>query len=384
MSTPRLRVLQIMRAPVGGLFRHVADLTRALAAKGHAVGLLVDSIAYDGRTEELLTALASHATLGIHRTPMPRMLGWGDLTAPLAVRRLVRQLNIDVLHGHGAKGGFYGRLSRLAGTRSATIYTPHGGVLHFPRTSTSGRIFHALERGLASQTDAIVFESRFALETYSALVAPPTCPTVVIHNGLEPAEFTPIELAPDAADFIFIGELRQLKGIHVLVEALAGVTRPDGTPATLVMAGDGPERSSLMARIHALGLIDRVTLPGAQPARTMFARGKIAIVPSLAESLPYVVLEAIAAQRPVIATGVGGIPEICGPTSNELIIPGDVQALRQAMQASLDDPDAAANIAAIRHQRVASLFSVSHMAAGIERLYHDVRKDSLKVQLHAT
>ena len=80
------------------------------------------------------------------------------------------------------------------------------------------------------------------------------------------------------------------------------------------MAGDGPERSSLMARIHALGLIDRVTLPGAQPARAMFAQGKIAIVPSLAESLPYVVLEAIAAQRPLIATGVGGIPEICGPT----------------------------------------------------------------------
>ncbi|HUH77909.1 MAG TPA: glycosyltransferase family 4 protein, partial [Devosia sp.] len=145
MSTPRLRVLQIMRAPVGGLFRHVADLTRALADQGHEIGLLVDSIAYDARTEELLTALAAHTGLGIHRTPMPRMLGWGDLTAPLAVRGLARQFKIDVLHGHGAKGGFYGRLSRLVGTRAATIYTPHGGVLHFPRSSMSGRIFHGLE-----------------------------------------------------------------------------------------------------------------------------------------------------------------------------------------------------------------------------------------------
>ncbi|HUH76872.1 MAG TPA: glycosyltransferase family 4 protein, partial [Devosia sp.] len=360
------------------------DLSRALADQGHEIGLLVDSIAYDARTEELLAALAARTSLGIHRTPMPRMLGWGDLTAPLAVRRLARQLKIDVLHGHGAKGGFYGRLSRLAGTRAATIYTPHGGVLHFPRSSMSGRIFHGLEHALVGQTDAIVFESRFALDTYSALVAPPACPTTVIHNGLTAAEFAPIELAPDAADFVFVGELRQLKGIHMLVEALVGVTRPDGAPANLVMAGDGPERSALIARINTLGLADRITLPGAQPARAMFARGKIAIVPSLAESLPYIVLEAIAAQRPLIATHVGGIPEICGPTSNELIAPSDVRALRRAMQASLDDPTTAAATAAIRHQRVASLFSVSHMAGSIEKLYHDVRNDSLKAQLHAT
>ena len=139
MATRKLRILQVMRAPVGGLFRHVADLTRALDARGHEIGLVVDKLANDAQTEERLTALASHARLGIHRFAMPRVLGRGDLVTPLAVRRLANSLQIDVLHGHGAKGGFYARLARIGGAKAVALYTPHGGVLHFSKTSSSGR-----------------------------------------------------------------------------------------------------------------------------------------------------------------------------------------------------------------------------------------------------
>jgi hypothetical protein len=114
MGGPDLRILQVMRAPVGGLFRHVADLTRELNERGHSVGLVVDSLANDAQTEARLTALLPHARLGIHRMAMPRLLGTGDFKAPFAVRRLARALDIDILHGHGAKGGFYARLAQLA------------------------------------------------------------------------------------------------------------------------------------------------------------------------------------------------------------------------------------------------------------------------------
>ncbi|WP_332692125.1 glycosyltransferase family 4 protein [Devosia sp.] len=372
MAEPRLRILQVMRAPVGGLFRHVADLTRELAASGHAVGLVVDSLANDAQTEGKLAALLPHASLGIHRLPMPRVLGRADLKTPFTVRRLARSLDIDVMHGHGAKGGFYARLARLGGGKTVALYTPHGGVLHFSRSSLSGRVFHMLERALMARTGAIIFESAYARATYSALIGTPTCPTEVIHNGLAPDEFVPVRPAENAADFVFVGELRGLKGIHVLVDALVAVTRPDGTPATLVMAGDGPSRSALEAQIMGLGLGDRLHLLGAQPARPTFAKGRIAVVPSLAESLPYVVLEAAAARLPVIATRVGGIPEIFGPTSDSLVPADNAEALRAAMQAALDDQPATEAEMQARLAHIESHFSLATMAGGIETLYRSV------------
>jgi glycosyltransferase involved in cell wall biosynthesis len=371
MVGTRLRILQVMRAPVGGLFRHVADLTRALAASGHAVGLVVDSLANDGQTESKLADLLPYAELGIHRFAMPRVLGAGDLATPFAVRRLARSLDIDVMHGHGAKGGFYARLARI-GSKPVALYTPHGGVLHFSRSSLSGRLFHMLERALMSQSGAIIFESAYAQATYSSLIGAPTCPTQIIHNGLAPEEFVPVPPEPNAADFVFVGELRYLKGIVVLAEALVDVKRVDGNPATLVMAGDGPNRGEFEALIAQLGLENRVTLLGAQPARPTFAQGRVAIVPSLAESLPYVVLEAAAARLPVIATRVGGIPEIFGPTAPSLVPAGDAVALGNAMQQALDHPDAAQLEMAARLAHIESHFSLATMTGAIEALYRSV------------
>lgn len=364
MAEAPLRILQVLRAPVGGLFRHVADLTRELSARGHSVGIVVDTLANDSQTETLLTALESHAALGIHRFPMPRLFGRGDLSTPFAVSALAKRLNVDVIHGHGAKGGFYARLAKFGRVRAKAFYTPHGGVLHYPATSSSGRLFHRLERFLMAQTSAIIFESAFAKKTYAGLIGEPTCPTEVIHNGVRPEEFEPIRPALDAADFVFVGELRALKGIYPLVEALAGLPE-----ARLVMAGDGSERAALEQRVGELGIADRVQLVGSQPARKVFAMGRCAVVPSLAESLPYVVLEAAAAQLPVISSRVGGIPEIFGPTAASLVEPGNAEALRGAMAAFLGDPARADAEMKVRLDHVRTGFSVGRMTDEIERLY---------------
>ncbi|WDR06058.1 glycosyltransferase family 4 protein [Devosia rhodophyticola] len=369
MTQSKLRVLQVMRAPVGGLFRHVADLTRELASRGHEVGLVVDSIANDSQTEERLKALAEFVPLGIHRVAMPRVLGKGDLLAPMAVRRLCREHNINVVHGHGAKGGFYARLARLSGAQVAALYTPHGGVLHYSGKSPTGRIFHFLERALMRQTAAVIFESHYAKATYATVIGEPTCGSAIIHNGLTAEEFIAVTADKDAADFVFVGELRALKGIFPLVEAMDGLKRADGSPATLVVAGDGAERGAMEAAIAARGLGDFITLVGAQPARAMFARGRIALVPSLAESLPYVVLEAAAAQLPVIATNVGGIGEIFGPTADDLVPAGSADALRDKMQACLDHPEAAEAAMKIRLAHIAEQFSVKRMTDAIEAQY---------------
>lgn len=103
MPARPLRILQVLRAPVGGLFRHVADLTRELAARGHSVGIVVDSLANDAQTEALLQSLEPDAALGIYRFPMPRLFGAGDLKTPFAVARLARRLDVDIIHGHGPR-----------------------------------------------------------------------------------------------------------------------------------------------------------------------------------------------------------------------------------------------------------------------------------------
>jgi glycosyltransferase involved in cell wall biosynthesis len=372
-STSRpLRILQILRAPVGGLFRHVYDLTHELAARGHEIGIVADNLHTDALTEERLGKLRPLAPLGIHSLPIPRTFGAADLMTPLRVRRLADALQIDVLHGHGAKGGLNARLARVGAQQRVSLYTPHGGVLNYHPGSPAGQLFRLIERTLIGATDAIVFESGFAQRAYAEQIGKPNCPAPVIHNGLMPAEFEPIAPGPGAADFVFIGEFRAVKGISYLLDALVDVRAPDGRPATLVMAGGGPDLESIKAQITSLDLGERVTLVGVKPARPTLHLGRVAVVPSLAESLPYVILEAAAAGRPVIATDVGGVKEIYGPTAASLLPAADAAALRKAMQASLDNPAAVAREAEIRLAHIRAGFSISHMTDQIEALYRQV------------
>jgi glycosyltransferase involved in cell wall biosynthesis len=369
-ADPPLRIFQILRAPVGGLFRHVRDLTEELGRRGHEIAVIADSLTSDALTMERLEALRPFASLGIYNLPMPRTLGVADLTTPYRIRRLGRQLRIDVMHGHGAKGGLGARVGR-SGTQ-VSLNTPHGGVLNYRPGSIAGRFFRNAERVIAGFTDAYVFESGYAQRAFHEQVRRPPCRQEVIHNGLNPGEFEPVRLDTDARDFVFIGEFRDVKGIPVLLDALADLRRPDGRPATIAMAGGGPEFEMWHSRIAERGLGARVELIGVRPAREALARGNVLVVPSLAESLPYVILEGAAAGRAVIATSVGGIAEIFGPTAGSLVPAGDAPALRAAMQGALDDPTGAEAQAAKRLAYIRPRFSIAHMTDRIEALYREI------------
>ncbi len=375
-SGPPLRILQILRAPVGGLFRHVRDLTEELSRRGHQLGIVVDSLTSDALTEERLTALERFAKLGISHLPMPRTLGMGDLTTPFAARRLARKLDVDVLHGHGAKGGVVARIAR--GNGQIALNTPHGGVLNYKPGSLQGRLFRNAERAIGKITDAYIFESGYAQRAFHAQIGEPPCAEAVIHNGLSAAEFQPVPLDADAKDFVFVGEFRDVKGIPVLMEALVGVQRPDGKPATIAMAGGGPDFDRWQAHIAERGLTERIELLGVRPAREAMKRGNVMVVPSLAESLPYVILEGTAAGRQVIATDVGGVAEIFGPTAASLIPANDALALMAAMQRALDDPNGAWLEMEERLAFVRPRFSIAHMTNQIELLYRELLAERRK------
>ncbi len=368
MANPPLRILQILRSPIGGLFRHVVDLSNGLIDCGHEVGIVLDGKFNNAQSDGLLNEIKPKLALGVHKLPMSRLLSISDITTPLKIRKLASSLNVDVLHGHGAKGAVNARFAK--NKKSVALYTPHGGVLHFSKSSFGGKLYRLADRILLSRTNAVIFESKFAQEQFHAQIAVPKCLNPVIHNGLRAAEFVPVKANKNAKDFAFIGELRQLKGIMILLDALVNIRTANGKPATLVIAGSGPIRNQIEARINEPDLKGRVEMLGVIPAREVFTLGRCLVVPSLHESLPYVVLEGSAANRPIIATNVGGVSEIFGPTAKNLIKAGDKEALQIAMEKFLTDKDEAKNEAKMRQKHVKQTFFLDKMVKEIEATYY--------------
>ncbi len=358
-SSP-LKILHVLRAPVGGLFRHVLDLAEGQAACGHRVGIVAAS--GGGPTaEQKLAALSPVLSLGVHRISMKRGLGLGDVSAVHQVGTHAAALRPDVLHGHGAKGGAYARLAKASG--ALRVYTPHGGSLHYG--GLQGRIYGAAERAMMRRTHLFLFESAFARDAFQSRIGRPGGIVRVVPNGVAASEFEPVQPMPDATDLVTVGELRQIKGIDVLIEAVAAL-RARGVTATIV--GQGPDEAPLRALVQQRGLDAAIRFAGYQPARRAFGMGRLLVVASRAESLPYVVLEAAAAGLPVLATRVGGIPEIFGGEA-ELLAPGDPGALAAAIGGALDRPAQAGESALALRERVRSLYSQDAMVEGVLSAY---------------
>ncbi|MBO6669223.1 glycosyltransferase [Parvibaculum sp.] len=357
------RVVHVMRLPMGGLFRHVRDLVAGQQEAGIAVGVICAD-APDERAAAALAKLGTQCGLGLHVVPMSRLPGFGDISNIREVSRLIAWLKPDIVHGHGAKGGMLARLS--AGAPDAIrVYTPHGGSLHYGAASLEGMVYLGAERLMRQRTDGLIFESDFSRNAYRAKVGKPAAPTVVIHNGLSDAEFEPVVTEKDAADFLFIGELRMLKGVSTLIEAASLLPQP----VSIRIVGAGPDRAAFERMACEKAGKARIEFMGAMPAREAFSLARMVVMPSWNESLPYVALEAGGAGKPLIATKVGGVPEIFGPLSSRLVPPGDAPALAGAMSRMLSDPASAEADAASLRARVREFFSVSRMVESVDGFY---------------
>jgi glycosyltransferase involved in cell wall biosynthesis len=362
-SSPKpLNIVHILRAPLGGLFRHVVDLVEGQAARGHRLGVIVDSSTGGERAEAALAQLAPHLALGIQRVAISRQIGPSDLAAARRVSGWIRQAAPDVLHGHGAKGAALARLT-LSAPQAIRVYTPHGGSLVYrPGTVASG-FYRTLEWLLKWRTDVFLFESSYIAALFRAAIGHPPGIVRVVHNGVGETEFAPIVPRPDATDIVCVGELRPVKAFDVLIKALA-ILKQQGRPVSATIAGDGPDAAKLKAKTEQCDVADLVRLVGYRPVREAFAMGRMMVIPSRAESLPYVVLEAAAAGVPIVSTRVGGIPEIFGAQSDRLIAPDDIDALINAITAALDDPATMTCVAQQIKARVRAEFSLPAMVDG--------------------
>ncbi|MBI3704782.1 MAG: glycosyltransferase family 4 protein [Rhizobiales bacterium] len=358
-----LKILHVLRAPIGGLFRHVVDLVHGQIARGHQVGIVADSSTGNARSREIFAGLAPLLALGLTLTPVHRPFGPQDLPAAWQITKRVRKTEPDVIHGHGAKGGAFARLA-LAAKPAIRAYTPHGGSLLLDHTSFTGKAYLALERMLMWRGDLYLFESAYSARIFDGKIGQPVGLVRVVHNGVAGNEFAPVTLADHATDLVFLGEFRPVKGIDLLIDAIASLHR-GGAHVTATLVGEGPDMASLSAQVARTELTGFIRFAPPMPARAAMALGRIMVIPSRAESLPYVVLEAASAGKPLITTSVGGIPEIYGPLSPVLVPPGDVTVLAAAIASALADPDAMVEITRKLRAQVAAAFSADAMVDGV-------------------
>jgi glycosyltransferase involved in cell wall biosynthesis len=364
-----LRILHAVRAPVGGIFRHIIDLANGQADRGHQVGIIADSLTGGERADAALAEIAPRLALGVHRVAIHREPRPSDLLVWPRFRRLIAKLKPNVLHGHGAKAGAFIRLKSRADD-TIRIYTPHGGSLHYPLNTLKGALYGRLERWLMDNTDLFLFESAFARDTYQRMIGRPKGLVRCVFNGVTADEFDPVPKADDATDLVYVGEFRRIKGADLLIEAVARL-HADGRPVTLTLAGDGEEMAALKAQVERLGLANSVRFIGHVKARYGFSKGRLLVVPSRGDSMPYVVIEAGAAGIPMVAANVGGIPEIFGEYNDALFAPNLATAMADAIEIAMEDPEGAQARAKALRERIFLHFSQKAMVEGVLAGYRD-------------
>nr|WP_299499848.1 glycosyltransferase family 4 protein [uncultured Rhizobium sp.] len=367
-----LRIIHCFRSPIGGIFRHVRDLAEYHSRAGHQVGIVCDSSTGSEHEDRLFEQISPYLSLGLTRIPIRRSISPGDLSALIKSYKKIEELQPDILHGHGAKGGVLARIIgsalRVKKYRVSRFYSPHGGSLHFSGAKISGKAVFAIERVLEHMTEAISFVCDYERNAYEAKIGKPRCDSARIYNGISDGDFEPIPTDADGVDLLYVGMLRDLKGPDVFIEAFAQAEKLVGRPLKGLVIGDGPDKAKYERMLEQNGLSGRVSMLPAMPVKQAFAKSEIIVVPSRAEAMPYIVLEALAAEKTVIASRVGGIPEVLGQASDALVEPGNAGALASIMAKALLTPGWGRDTMP-RREQFQSRFSASVMAHELEGLY---------------
>jgi glycogen(starch) synthase len=362
--------------PIGGMQNHTGTLTRCLDAQGYRQTVLTSRLAGPSGT----TRLGRAAT--VHRTglPIPRLRQlWALAALPAALRR--GDHPVDVVHAHQGEDLAVLPLARLAARRHRCplLVTVHCSVGH----TVAGRSLRArllrglggwIERAVLRRADAVVVLTGRTAAALRAAGVPADRITTI------PSGFDPVLFAGDRDDVFpalgrprigYVGRLAPQKRADLLVRAFGRMT----VPAELVVLGDGPDRDLIRRLAAESPAADRITLAGfvdhaAVPA--VLASLDVLVLPSAYEEMGSVLTEAMASGLPVVASDVGGIPEVVRHEETGLLVPpGDVAALTAALDRLATDRDLSARLAEGARRR-ATDYAWPRLAGRVAEVYSQV------------
>lgn len=321
----------------------------------------VQLLGVDARVLERLTTLRP----GTPCTVLPRILGWRDVRAIWAHRRAMAASRADLMQIN-LPVPYADPYTVLAA--STLRHTPVLAVEHLPVPDMGPRV-NRLVRIQARRLSAIVGVSQASARRLESFVGLPPGSVRVVRNGVpEPGSSPPLATPPGRPVIGAVGRLDRQKGFDVLVRAVASL--PD---VHLVLIGDGPERHALEDSIAQLGLQDRVTLLGwSAEAPALMRSFDVLAAPSRWEGLPLVVLEAMLAGVPVVATPVGGVPDAVRHGQTGLLVPvDDDRALTAALDQLVSDRALRRQLAAAAADDARRHFTVEAMVRSYVALHDE-------------
>ena len=379
-----LAVSYLAASTAGGVGQHVLMLASGCAGRGAAVTVYGPAALGRRAARDAGAGAGPPGPPGWRFVPMEiagRPRPASDTAAVLRLRRLLARDRPGVLHAHGVRAGAVAALA-LAGTRAtALVVTVHNAA---PPGRAAAATYTGLELIVARRADAVLAVSgdlaarlrhRGARDVTRAIVpapaaAPPSAADVAAVRrelGIAGPAAPPVVLAA--------GRLAAQKDFGTLLLAAARWRRRDPVPL-LVIAGDGPQAAALRGQAAADGVAARF-LGYRQDVPALLAAADVVVVPSRWEGQPLIVQEALRAGRPLVASQVGGVPELTGGDGAVLVPPRDPAALAAAVTRLLDDPAAAAAQAAAARARAAQLpaaaDAVDQAAALYQRLVRTTR-----------
>ncbi len=381
-----VRILRVIaRLNMGGPALHVSYLTRGLDRRGYSTTLVAGELA---RGEDSMSFVADE--LGIEVIDVPELRREiSPISDPAAIRWLVREIRRvrpHILHTHTAKAGAVGRTAALlAGDARppVIVHTYHGHVLRGYFDPIRTRFFRETERALARHTTRLIAVGPEVRDDLVALGVAPADQFVVIRLGIDlehrvssdrRAEFRRLFGIPEERFVVgWVGRMTTIKRVpDVLVSFRALLDR--GIDAALCLVGDGPDRTAVEREAAELGIARHILSVGYQEdVAPYYSFFDVLVLPSANEGTPVVAIEALAAGRPVVATRVGGLPDVVSEGEDGFLVEvGDVEGVAAALERLARDPALRARMGAAGPPRVIPRYRVERLVDDVDRLYREL------------
>jgi glycosyltransferase involved in cell wall biosynthesis len=383
-----IRILRLIaRLNMGGPALHVAYLTRGLDRLGYRTTLGAGSLA---RGEGSMAFVAEelgvevHTVSQLHREVSPVL----DPVSVARIARLIREVRPHILHTHTAKAGAVGRTAAvLAGDARPPIvvHTFHGHVLRGYFDPLRTAVYREVERSLARVTTRLVAVSPQVQDELVRLDVAPADKFSVIRLGID-LDRRIVEPASDGLelrrafgvpeDAFVVGWIGRMTSIKHLPDVLAAFARlrEKRVDARLVLVGDGPDREDVEQRAHELGIARFTLYLGYQrDIAPYYALFDALLLPSGNEGTPVVAIESLAAGTPVVATRVGGIPDVVSDGVDGLLAePGDVEELAAALEKLAHDAGLRERMGLAGRERTLPRYRVERLVGDVDALYREL------------